>query len=181
MKYSNDEAAAGIFTLIVVFLLASLMFILIGFGIDRFTLMSERMFTGSPVSQMRFDVVNLMLLVFRLEPIILLILIGINYLVAEMRQNTGMADVSTMIVGAAEMIIMTLVLIAFTLFGGSAVDAVVQFVNNYTVASPDLELYGAIQYIAPVFYGVMFLALLGVLVQFVMLCVQTVDFSQSQG
>jgi hypothetical protein len=181
MKYSNDEAAAGIFTLVVVFLLASLMFILIGFGIDRFTLMAERMFTNAPASQMRFDVVNLMLLVFRLEPIILLICVGINYLVAEMRQNTGMADVSTMIIGAAEMIIMTLVLIAFALFGGSAVDSVVQFVNNFTVVSPDLEQFGAVQYIAPVFYGVMFLALLGVMVQFVMLCVQTVDYSQTQG
>jgi hypothetical protein len=181
MKHSNDDAAAGIFTLIVVFLLASLMFILIGFGIDKFTLMAERMFTDTPASQMRFDVVNLQLLVFRLEPIILLICIGINYLVAEMRQNTGMADVSTMVRGAAEMIIMTLVLVAFTLFGGSAVDSVVQWVNNFPVISPDLELFGAVQYIAPVFYGIMFLALLGVVVQFVMLCVQTVDYSQTQG
>ena len=178
MKYSDEDAAAGIFTLILVFLLASIMFIVIGYGIDRFTLLASSMFTNSVASQARFDTVNYMLLVFRAEPFILLFGIGYNYWVSEMRQFTGMADVGTMIVAATEMITMTLVLIAFTLFGGYGMDTVVNFVNNYAFANPDVSLFAAVQYIAPMFYGAMFLILIGVLVQFIMTCVRTVDYTQ---
>jgi hypothetical protein len=57
MKYDNEVAAAGLFTLILVFLLSSVMFVVIGFGIDRFTLMASSMFTGTAASQLRFDTV----------------------------------------------------------------------------------------------------------------------------
>jgi hypothetical protein len=180
MKYSNDDAAAGIFTLILVFLVASLMFVLMGYGIDRFTLLSSTMFSGTAASQMRFDTVGLMLTTFRAEPFILLIAIGYNYWVSEMRQFSGMADVGTMIVAAVEMVTMTLVIIAFTLFGGYAMDTMVNFINNFAVANPDLSLFEAVQYIAPAFYGIMYLIIIAIIVQFVMTCVQTVDYQQYQ-
>lgn len=180
MKYDNEEAAAGLFTLILVFLLSSVMFVVIGFGIDRFTLMSSTMFSGTAASQMRFDTVGLMITAFRLEPIILLVAIGINYWIAETRQYSGMADVSTMVIAAVEMISMTLVLIAFTLFGGFGLDVVIGYVNNATMmGTPDLAMFAAVQYIAPAFYGIMFLVLVGVVIQFIMTCVQTVDYSQT--
>jgi len=178
MKHYNDDAAAGIFTLIAVFLLASVLFIVIGYGIDRFTLMSSAMFSGTAASQMRFDTVNIMVAAFRVEPFILLMAIGANYWIGEMRQQTGMADVGTMIMAAVEMITMTLILIAFTLFGGYGLDSVVRFANNFTVVNPDLSMFSAVQYLAPLFYGVMFLILVGVIIQFIMTCVKTVDYSQ---
>ena len=178
MKHDNDEAAVGIFTLVLVFLLASVLFIVIGYGIDRFTLLSSAMFTGTAATQMRFDTVGIMIAAFRVEPFILLIGIGMNYWLAEMRQQTGMADVGTMIMAAVEMITMTLILIAFTLFGGYGIDMVVNFANNYAVATPDLSLFMAVQYISPMFYGIMFLILVGVIVQFIMTCYKSVDYSQ---
>lgn len=180
MKYSDEDAAAGIFTLILVFLLASILFIVIGYGIDRFTVLASSMFTNTVAAQARFDTVNIMLLVFRAEPFVLLFGIGYNYWVGEMRQFTAMADVGTMIVAAAEMITMTLVLIAFTLFGGYGLDMVTNFVNNYSFSGADPSLFMAVQYIAPMFYGAMFLILIGVLVQFVMTCVRTIDYTQAQ-
>lgn len=182
MKHStnSEDAAAGVFTYVLLFFMAALLFIVIGFGIDRFTLIASTMFYNLPASQMRFDVVNLMLLVFRAEPVILFVCIGINYWVCELRQFSGMVDVGTMILAVVEMITLTLVVVAFTLFGGYGLDTLVNFVNNFTVLNPDLSLFAAVQYIAPVFYGTMFLILLGVVIQFVMTCVQTVDFSQYQ-
>lgn len=179
-KYSgfcNDDAAAGLFTFVTLFFLAAFLFLLIGFGVDRFTLISSTMFYGSHASQMRFDVVNLELLAFRAEPIILLLSLGINYWVGELRQFSGMVDIGTMIIATVEMITMTLIIVAFTLFGGYGLDTLIDFVNNFTVANPDLALFAAVQYIAPVFYGAMMLILFGVILQFIMTCVKTVDYS----
>jgi len=182
MKHDNEEGVAGLFTLVLVFLLASLMFIIIGFGIDRFTLISQTMFAGTAASQMRFDTINIMITAFRLEPFILLIAIGINYWIGEMRQYTGMADVGTMIIACVEMITMTLILIAFTLFGGFALDTVVGYVNKaQLLGSPDLDLFIAVQYITPVFCGIMFLILVGIIIQFIMTCVKTSDYTQTGG
>jgi uncharacterized membrane protein YidH (DUF202 family) len=180
---SNEDAAAGIFTFVLVFLVAGIMFIAIGFGIDRFTAISTIMFaSGTGYSQMRFQTVGVELLAFRVEPFVLLLGLGLNYWVSEMRQFSGMADVGVMIVGAVEMITMTLILTAFTLFGGYGIDTVVNTVNKLVlVQNPDLSLFAAVQYIEPCFYGIMFLILIGVIVQFIMLCVQTVDYQYYQG
>jgi len=178
---NNDDAAAGIFTFVVLFFLSAVLFTLVGFGVDRFTLISSTMFAGTPASQMRFDTVNLMLLAFRMEPIILFFAIGINYWVTELRQYSGMADVGTMIIAAVEMITMTLVLVAFALFGGYGLDTLVHVMNNFVIDNPDLSLFAAVQYISPLFYGVMLLILIGVIVQFVMTCVRTVDYTHYQG
>jgi hypothetical protein len=178
MKHDNEEAASGIFTLVLIFLLASVLFIVIGYGIDRFTLISSTMFSGSAATQLRFDTVNIMVAAFRVEPFILLIAAGMNYWMQEMRQYTGMADVGTMIMATVEMITMTMVAIAFTLFGGYGLDTVINFVNNYTFANPDLSLFAAVQYLAPMFYGIMFLILIGIIIQFIITCIQTTDYSQ---
>lgn len=175
---NNDDAAAGVFTFVLIFFLAAILFIAVGFGIDRFTVVAAKMFVGSAAAQMRFDVVNLQLLAFRIEPFILLLGLGINYWVSEMRQFSGMADVGTMIVAAVEMITMTLVLTAFTLFGGFGLDTLVNVVNNFTIINPDLDMFAAVQYISPVFYGAMLIILIGVIVQFLMTCVQTVDYQR---
>lgn len=179
-NYDNEMAAAGIFTFVLVFFLAAILFVLIGFGIDRVTLIAARMFDGTPASQLRFDVVNLQLLAFRIEPFLLLIGLGFNYWVGEMRQYSGMADVSTMIFASAEMITITFVVIVLTLFGGFGIDTVVNFVNHMIVINPDLDLFLAVQYIAPVFYGIMLLVIVGVIAQFFMTCVQVVDYTQSR-
>jgi hypothetical protein len=175
-SHSHENAAAGLFTFAALFFLGAMMFLLIGFGIDKFTVMSSAMFTGTHASQMRFDVVNIEMMAFRAEPIIFLIALGVNYWVGELRQFSGMVDIGAMVVATVEMITMTLIIIAFTLFGGYGLDSLMDFVNNFTIINPDLSLFMAVQYIAPVFYGVMFLILFGVIVQFVMTCVKTVDY-----
>lgn len=180
-RQSSDSGAAGIFTFVLCFFLAGILFFVIGFGVDKFTLISSNMFvSGDGYSQLRFDTVNTMLLAFRIEPFILLLGLGLNYWVTEMRQFSAMADVGTMIIGTVELITMTLILIAFTLFGGFGLDTVVNFVNHYPIAGYDVSLFSAVQYICPTFYGIMFLILVSIIVQFLMTCVSTVDYSQYQ-
>lgn len=177
-RYDNDIAVAGIFTFVLLFLLSALIFLFIGYGIDRITAIAAKMFISTAAaSQLRYDTVNLMLLAFRAEPIILFISIGINLITNELRVQSGMADVGTMIIASVEMITMTLIIIVFTLFGGYGLDQVTGFVNHQIVTNPDLDLFAAVQYIAPGFYGIMFLILCGIVVQFVMTCVKTVDYT----
>jgi hypothetical protein len=136
------------------------------------------MYTGVGESQLRFDTFNVMIMAFRIEPIIMLVSIGVNYWVSTLRINNSMADTGTMIIAAAEMITMTFILIVFELFGGSALDNLVNFINKFPVANPDVSLYVAVQYINVCFYGIMFLIMVGVIVQFCMVCVKTVDYNQ---
>jgi hypothetical protein len=176
-SHTNEDAAAGIFTFVLLFFLCGILFIVVGFGVDKITALASTMYTGINESQLRFETANWMLLVFRAEPLIFLILIGYNFWVSEMRQNSGMADTGTMIIAVAEVITMTFIIIMFTLFGGSALDTVVQFVNTFPVTNPDISLYSAVQYISVCFYGIMFLVLVGILAQFGMTCVRTVDYN----
>jgi hypothetical protein len=179
MPNNEDASAGGIIALVGVFLLAGVLFVAIGFGIDRFTLMAFRMFTNTASSQIRFDTVNLQLMIFRAEPFILLLFAGLNYWVTEIRQYSGTIPLGTMLMNAAEMIILSLVTILFTLFGGYALDMTMSFVNGWNVAGVDLDMTLAAQYGGMLFYGVMFLAMIGVILQFCIAAVQITDYSQS--
>lgn len=74
------------------------------------------------------------------------------------------------------MIILTLVLMMFNLFGGMALDTVIQFVNMWQFNVLE-DMTFVIQYLGVIFYGFMFLLTIAVVVQFVVLCVQTVDYT----
>ena len=181
MKNPEEASAGGILTLVTVFLLAGTLFVLIGFGVDKFTVLSAQLYTGAATSQMRFDTVSLMIMAMRAEPLLLLLGLGINHWVNASRQYSGIISLGTLLVGAAEMILSTLAIIAFTLFGGGALDAVIFFVNNWEVPGTVQDLFSAIQFIGPAFYGICFLILIAIIVQFFALCVQTVDYTQQTG
>jgi len=176
MQNDNEMAAGGIITLIFCFLLAGVLFVLIGFGIDRLTLLASKMFVDVAASQMRFDVFAVQLMIFRVEPFILLFGIGINYWINQIRVVSGVVELGTLLMGAGEMIILTLVLMMFNLFGGFGLDFVIQFVNNWQfVVLEDMTF--VIQYLGVIFYGFMFLLTIAVVAQFIVLCVQTVDYT----
>lgn len=176
MRYDSEAAAGGIITLIFCFLLAGVLFTLIGFGIDRMTLLATRMFTGAAASQMRFDIFALQITIFRWEPLILLLGIGINYWVNQTRVISGAVELGTLLLGAAEMIVLTIVLMMFNLFGGSGIDFIVNFVNLWSFNVIE-DSFFLIQYLGVVFYAFMFLLQIAVVAQFVVLCVQTVDYA----
>ena len=179
MKMDTESAVGGIITLVFVFVLSMILFILIGYGIDRFTLTAAHLFTGTPSSQMRFDVFNLQVMAFRAEPFIVLIGLGINYWITEIRQQGGMITLSTMLLGTSEMIFLTLVGMAMELFGGFGIDQVIIAVSNWKIIGAGIDLYSAVQYIGPVFYGVCFLVTLAGIIQYVVMCVSVSDYSQS--
>ena len=56
---------------------------------------------------------------------------------------------------------------------------VMSFVNGWNVAGIDLDMMVVAQYGAMLFYGVMFLAMVGVIIQFCIAAVQITDYSQS--
>jgi uncharacterized membrane protein YidH (DUF202 family) len=172
----NDDAAGGITTLFFAFLLAGTLFMVIGFGIDRMTLLSSRMFADAAATQMRFDIFQFQIAVMRVEPFILLIGIGINYWINQIRQMSGAVMLGTILMCAGEMIILTLVLMMFTLFGGMGIDTIVQFVNQWAF-TPAEDMYFLIQYLGTIFYAFCFLLTIAVVAQFIILCFQTVDYA----
>jgi len=179
-RYDNEEAAGATITLIAVFFLSCILFILIGYGIDKIVAVSIATATIIPATQMRYDTIGVMLMIFRFEPFVILIGAGVNTWVVSTRSQSGEVDLGGMLGGAAEMILLTLGMIALTMFGGAAIEAVANTTNNIpAMIVPQLELYSAVIYIGPAFYGLCFLGLCGAVIQFVLLCVQTVDYSQS--
>jgi hypothetical protein len=175
-KEDSESGAGGIITLIFCFILAGVLFVVIGFGIDRLTVLAARLFLNTAASQMRFDVFAIQLMIFRVEPFILLFGIGINYWINQIRVVSGVVELGTLLMGAGEMIILTIVLMMFNLFGGMALDFVIQFVNTWQFSvAGDMTL--VIQYLGVIFYGFMFLLTIAVVVQFIVLCVQTVDYT----
>jgi hypothetical protein len=175
-KEDSESAAGGITTLFFAFLLAGVLFVLIGFGIDRMILLASRMFVGAAASQMRFDIFSMQLMIFRVEPFIMLLGIGINYWINQIRQMSGSVMLGTLLMGAGEMIILTIVLMMFTLFGGMAIDFVIQFVNGWNFVVLE-DMFFLIQYLGTIYYAIMFLLTIAVVAQFVILCFQTIDYA----
>jgi hypothetical protein len=176
----NETAAGSTITLVSVFLLSCILFILIGYGIDKIIMVSINMSGTMPSTQMRYDVIKIMLMIFQIEPFIILIGAGINTWVVSTRSQSGEVDLGGMIGGAAEMVLLTLGMIALVMFGGTALESVINVINNVPfVVTSQVELYSAIMYIGPVFYGLCVLGLMGAVIQFLMLCVQTVDYTSS--
>jgi len=180
MIHNNENASAGgIVTLVAIFLLAGALFIANGYAIDRFTQIANiASFAGGAASQLRYDVINLMVMVFRFEPILVLLSLGINRLMSANMQFSEVTPLSTLAFGAAEMILLTVVLVAVTMFGGYGLDTVVGVVTGMNLGDGN-AIYDLIQYIPNIFYGCMFLALIGVCIQFVLECVQVADHSNS--
>lgn len=174
--FDNDQAAGAVLSIVATFILSAILFIIIGYGVDRVIQLSIAL-QGLPSTQMRYDVVKIMLTTFRFEPIIVLVGVGINAWVASTRTLSGEVDLANMLLGASEMIVITLVCIALTMFGGLGLEYVINVVNtNLLLSSGDLLLYQAVQYIAPTIYGLCFLALVGAIIQYILLCIQVVDY-----
>jgi hypothetical protein len=139
--------------------------------------------SGDSFSQMRFDVVQLQIMAFRSEPIILLIGLGVNYWVNSIRRFSGEVSLGVVMAGAIEMIFSTLIIMALTLFGGMGLDAVISYVNgaSFPGAEGVIGMFSAVQFVAPTFYGIMTLLTIGTIILFFVLCVQTTDYVNQYG
>jgi TRAP-type C4-dicarboxylate transport system permease small subunit len=173
----NDEATGGIITLMFVFILSAVLFLAISYGIDRLTVLAAGTLTQS-ASQMRYDSLNIQLILFRLEPLILLVGAGLNYWITEARQMSGITDLSGMLVSAIEMIMGTFVLMLLCFFGGGALDMVVGTLEGWNFA-PIADTYTIVQFLTPVYYSFMTLIIVSLIALFLMKCVQTVDFAST--
>jgi hypothetical protein len=179
MRADNEEASAGgIITLIGVFLLCGILFVACGMAVDRITAADIKMFSGGiGYSYIRYEIVNLMILLFRAEPIVLLIGAGINYWTNSIRSFSGAISLGVVLQGGSEMIFSTLLLIVFTLFGGKGQDAVLKITESWVLPAGSSEFFAAVQYVPITFYGLMLLIAFFTVVLFVILCVQTVDYA----
>jgi hypothetical protein len=176
----NDVAAGATLTLVAVFLLSCVLFIFIGYGVDKIIAMSIAMQGNLPATQMRYDTIKILVMTFRFEPALILIGCGINTWVASTRTESGEVDLAQMLTQSSEMLFLTLGVIALTMFGGAALESIIYTMNNIPIIGTTQNgLYSAVIYIVPIFYGLCFLGLCGAIIQFVIQCVQTIDYSPS--
>jgi len=178
---SEDGSAGGLITLVLVIILAGIMYLLVGGAIDKIIMVGLKLFSGSGASQMRYDTINLLLLVFRAEPLVVLLGVGINHWVNALREYSGGVSLSGMAIAVIEMMIGTVIMVAITLFGGAAIDLVIASSNGMTIMGANPELYSAVQYTGPIFYGFCLLITIGLVIQFVITCVSVADYSQLRG
>lgn len=174
----NDEAAGALIGLTLLFLLCGIMFVVVGFGIDRITLAASSSVLGDAAAQLRFDVLNIQLLIFRLEPFIVLLGGGINYWINRNRQMSGEVDVGSTLIAGAEMILVTLVLVVLNMFGGGALDTVTKTVDAWNFV-PIADHYTLIQYLPNAFYGIVMLLTVAVVAAFVISMFKVVDYSNT--
>ena len=171
----NDEAAGGILALTFVFLLSAIMFIIMGYGVDRLTMLAQNVMTTN-VNQMRYDMLNAQLILFRLEPLILLVAAGINYWVTESRQMSGITDLSGMLMSAVEMVLGTFTLMLLSFFGGGALDMIQGIMEGWAF-TPIGDSYMVIQFLGSAFYSLVTLMIVSIIALFVIRSVQIVDYA----
>lgn len=183
VKHSNEDgSASGVVTLVFVFLLGGFLLIAAGYATDQLTgmLYMSGIFSSTPATQLRYDVVNFQVMVLRFTPVLILVFLGINQILESNREFSGSTPLSAIAIAAAEMIFQNVIIMAVTLFGGFALDKIVATMTGLALGAQQTGLYGGlIQYIPSVFYGVLFLATVGSCVLFAMYCIQVVDYSHS--
>lgn len=182
-NYPNDEASAsGIITIVAIFLLAGFLLIANGYVVDVILeIANTASFATAPATQMRYDIVQLQVMLFRFLPILVLISLGINRLLAANREFSEVAPLSSLSFGVVEMVFLEIVALVVTVFGGHAIDTVVSTMTSFTMGgSEGLRLMsGVIQYTPNIFAGCMFLISCGIAIQFVLEAVQVADHSDS--
>lgn len=178
-KHNNEDAvAAGIITIVFVFLLAGILFIANGYAIDMLTkIINTTVFSAAAASQARYDTVNMMAMVVRFEPIVVLLGLGLNHIVNSTREFSDTAPLSTLAMGAAELIFSSVFLIGVALFGGYGLDKVVSTMTTLNFGASGMGLYDIVQYLPGLVYGFLFLALVGANVLFILQCVGIVDYA----
>lgn len=180
----NEEASAGgIFALVSIFLLAGFIFVVNGFVLDQLTgIANSGIFAGVAASQLRYDVFNLMVMVFRFQPILVLLALGLNQLMSSNMQFSEMTPLSKLAFGVIELEFITVIIMAVAMYAGYGLDTVVSTVSNMglgTTGTVGTTGYTLIQYIPNVFYGVMILIVIGATIQFMLECVQVSDHTNS--
>lgn len=184
-KYmDNEEASAGgIFALVSIFLLAGFIFVVNGFVLDQLTgVANSGMFENVAASQLRYDVFNLMVMVFRFQPIMVLLALGLNQLMSSNMQFSEMTPLSKLAFGVIELEFITVIMMAVAMYGGYGLDTIVSSVSALGLGATGTmgtTGYTLIQYIPNVFYGVMILIIIGATIQFVLECVQVSDHTNS--
>lgn len=178
-KWNEEASASGIMTLVFVFLLCGVLFVFMGYAIDRIVMTAINQFSTFPVSQMRIDTLKICIMIFRFEPFIIIFGLGINHLINANRSSSGFSDLSALTISAGEMIILTVVVLALMFYGGLGVEMVISTMNGTVIPNPDTSLYSAVQYVLPVFYGLCVIGLMGSIIQFLVQCSAAVDYMQS--
>jgi len=104
---------------------------------------------------------------------------GIAYWICQIRTGTGVVDIGGTLMSSFELIIALFLLMVFDLFGGSALDAVVQ--TTTAIQAPILpELTTVIQYLGIMFYAMMFLLSVAAVAMFVVKQFQVIDYGGSE-
>jgi len=169
--------------LVLGFLLAGFLLLVTGFALDFITHLAIIISTTSTLlsaSQLRYDIFGYQIMVFRAEPTIFLLGLGINYWITEIRTGSGAVALGAITLGICETTMITFVLMVLTLYGGYAVDYLCNFVNNWISPGITGFWYYVIQYIPIMFYAFMLLLAIAVVAQFVILCFQTVEYANVQ-
>ena len=177
MRDNEDATAGGLLTLVAVFLLAGFLFIAGGWPIDRISDLGISSFSALPANQLRFEVFNLMVTTWRTMPIIILIGGGFNYIIHSMRQFSGPSSIGDMIYSASEMILGSVVIMALEMFGGGALETVTSAASGLPAETGSFVI---IQYLPGAFYGFCLIAMIGLIINYLIVCASVIDYSTSQ-
>jgi hypothetical protein len=173
---NNESAASGVFAMVAAFLFFGIMAIALGAGYDRIVQITIGT-AGGAVSQMRMDTLNTILLIMQFEPFVFFIGAGISTWVNANRSSSGDVPVGKLIFAGGETMVLTLLIMAFTSFGGMAIEAITDGTMAFSSVNPDIALFGAVQYVLPLFYGIMVIATIGLVIQYLIVCVQDVEYT----
>ncbi len=173
----NESGAGGLMALVLGFLLAGFLLLVMGFGLDLITHLANQIFLSLVSTQMRYDVFALQVMVFRAEPLIFLLGLGINYWITEIRTGSGAVALGAIVLGICETVMITFVVMLLTLYGGYGIDYVCNFVSNWFMPGITNFWFYVPQYIPIIFYAFMFFVTVAVVAQFVILCFQTIEYA----
>lgn len=170
--YSNDSGAGNLFTFVAVFLLSAILFLTMGYALDM--IVGTGITMGEmPSSQFRNIVIHNQILVWQFLPFIVLFGGGLNFIIAQNREYSASIPLGTMLIAVADLIISEIVIILFTIHGGTALETVVSTVAGIQWA--DTSMFGSVQHVLPVFYGIMFILTVAMAVLYMLTCIRVVD------
>ena len=181
--FDNDSGSAdGLVTMVICFVLAGAFFVFGGYGIDVVTmLINNGSLATTGEMQMKYDVINLMIMEYRVLPLIVLVGLGVYNWAASTREYSAVSSLRNMVLACAGTPLSLMFMIVIAASAGKALDMLQGIGASLNMGCTTTGLCNAVSWIPNMVYGLIMLVSFGIVIALVLNCVSEIDYQSWVG
>ena len=181
--FDNDSGSSdGLATMIICFVLAGAFYVFGGYGIDVVTmLINNGSLATTGEMQMKYDVINILIMEYRVAPLITLIGLGAYNWAASTREYSAVSSLRNMVLAVVGTPLSILFMIVVAASAGKGLDMLQGIGATLNMGCATTGLCNSLSWIPNMVYGLIALISFGIVITLVLNCFSEIDYSSWVG